>query len=618
MNTKLKTWILLGYIIMAVIIVLLSGFSIYFIERLNSASEKILKDNYLSIESAKHLIDNLDKIDNSRALLLSNVESEKNFASGEYDSGKDNFIKYLMICESNITEKGEKDLLVLLRKDYEEYIQLTNSASSQDVSFYLSVLLPKYKSVKTYCFELLNLNEKAMLRKNENSRNISKSTEIYMIIIAGVSVLIVLIALVRIPGNVINPILEMTKKVEAIANKKYTERLEVRSRNELGVLAASFNKMAEKLSEYEQTNIEKLIAEKKRTEAIVENMRDGIIVLDENSNVILTNNVGSDLIGLSKTDLIGRNIINSADDNNLIKSLVSDLDPAVHSNKNYEKKLNYLRIVYRDKEEFFLKEISRVIDEFDNKKILGTIIVLKNVTGFKELDEVKSGFVATVSHELKTPLAAMNMSLRLIQDSRIGSLNPEQKKITDSMKDEVKRLLKMVNELLNLSRLESGGEIYKYGLVSIDDIIDSAVTPLIMQFEQNKIDFQLEAEKNLPKLNVDANKVAWVIINLLGNAIRYSKENDIVKLSVKKSENEIVFCVKDSGAGIKPEYLDRIFDKFVQINTANIEKQNKGVGLGLAISKEFVEAHGGRIWVKSEQGRGSEFYFALPISNQIN
>lgn len=607
---KLKSWILLGYIFMALIVVLLSSFSIYFIERLNNASSSILKDNYLSIQDAYRMIDNLDRIDNSQVIMLSGSGIDKQSSIEEFNNSKSNFEKVLVAAENNITEPGEKELLISLRGEYEKYIKLIESTDTSKLTNYYSGLLPQYKIVKEKCYSLLKINENPILVKNEYSKQISKSSEIYMLVITAVSLLIVIIAIVKIPGTVIKPIVALTKKAEEISEKKYAGRLEVRSDNELGKLVSSFNLMAEKLEEYEASNIEKMIGEKKRAEAIVENMRDGVIVTDEKENIILVNNVASELIGLSKSDLTGYNIQEKAKENNLLKNLINELD-----NKTTDEKLNYLRIVFKDREEYFMKEINRVFDDTEQNKNLGTIIVLKNITGFKELDEIKNGFISTVSHELKTPLAAMNMSLRLLQDKRIGELNTEQKKITDSMKEEVQRLLKMVSELLNLSKLESGGEIYKYQKVTVDDIIDSAITPMLMQFEQNHINFEMDIQENLPELNVDANKVAWVIINLLGNAVRYTSESGNIKLFARKENSSVLFCVKDNGIGIKPEYISRIFDKFVQVNHANLEKQNKGIGLGLAIAKEFVEAHHGKIWVKSEPGKGSEFYFTIPLTN---
>lgn len=608
---KLKTLILWGYVFMAVIIAALSSFSIYFIERLNTASEKILKDNYLSIESVNKMIDNLDIIDNSQAILLSKKNQEKEASLKEYTIAKKNFEKYLLICEGNITEEGEGELIPVLKKQYNDYVNKIESTDSvlSDVK-YINELIPEYRKVKTLCYDLLRLNENGMLKKNEYAKSISRETEIYMLIAAGFSLLFVIITILKAPSTIIQPILELTEKVEAISEKKYSERIEVKSDNEVGTLARSFNKMAEKLSEYEKSNVEKLIVEKKRAEAIVENMRDAIIVLNEKNDVIIVNKVSSELLGISRSDLVGKNVYEISESNNLLKNILTRKDNLPEEVK--DDKDNYLRIVFKEKEEFFLKDYTYIPDS--KGAIIGTIITLKNVTGFKELDEIKSGFVATVSHELKTPLAAMNMSLRLMQDQRVGELNTEQKKLTSAMKDEVKRLLKMVNELLNLSKIESGGEIYKYQEISIDELIDASVTPMLMQFEQNKIVFDLDVENSLPKLKLDVNKIAWVIINLLNNAVRYSGQGGEIKFNVSRENGFIKFSIKDKGIGIKPEYLDKIFQKFVQVNRSKSESQYKGVGLGLAIAKEFIEAHHGNIYVKSEYGKGSEFSFTLPIN----
>ncbi|MBK7256149.1 MAG: PAS domain S-box protein [Ignavibacteria bacterium] len=607
---KLKTLILWGYILMGAVILVLSLFSIYFIESLNKASQTILKDNYLSIESANKMIDNLDIIDNSQVILSSDSYRDKTVFQNEYKESKSIFEKSLSISEGNITETGEREVLQNLRKEYQSYISKIESADSSGTgNRYTMELLPSYKKVKQLCYELLNLNEKAMLRKNDEVKNISRDTEIYMLAITAVSLFLVLVIILKAPGTIIQPIYELTKKVGAISEKKYSERIEVKSENEVGMLALSFNKMAEKLSEYEKSNVEKLIAEKKRAEAIVDNMRDAIIVLDENNDLILMNNVGSELLGLSGKEVIGKSASSIADSNNLFKNIFEEKDKLqdVFSGENK----NYLRIINKDKEEFYLRDYTDVLDANGNR--IGVIIVLKNVTGFKELDEIKSGFVATVSHELKTPLAAINMSLRLLNDSRIGELNAEQKKLTEEMKNEIRRLLKMVNELLNLSKIESGGEAYNYQFISVDELIDASVTPMLMQFEQNKVEFNFKIEKNLPKLKIDVNKIAWVIINLLNNAVRYTKTEGKITLSVSREKEFIKFSLKDNGIGIKPEHIGRIFQKFVQLNKSNMENQYKGVGLGLAIAKEFIEAHKGTIKVISEYNKGSEFIFYLPV-----
>ena len=322
---KLKTLILWGYILMGAVILVLSLFSIYFIESLNKASQTILKDNYLSIESANKMIDNLDIIDNSQVILSSDSYRDKTVFQNEYKESKSIFENSLSISEGNITETGEREVLQNLRKEYQSYISKIESAdSSGSGNRYTMELLPSYKKVKQLCYELLSLNEKAMLRKNDEVKNISRDTEIYMLILTAVSLLLVLAIILKAPGTIIQPIYELTKKVGAISEKKYSERIEVKSENEVGMLALSFNKMAEKLSEYEKSNVEKLIAEKKRAEAIVDNMRDAIIVLDENNDLILMNNVGSELLGLSGKEVIGKSASSIADSNNLFKNIFEE------------------------------------------------------------------------------------------------------------------------------------------------------------------------------------------------------------------------------------------------------------------------------------------------------
>jgi PAS domain S-box-containing protein len=606
---KLRTLFLLGYLLLGIIAVILSSTAVYFIEKLSNTPDKILNDNYSSIIAAQNMIDELDNMDNAVIIYVAGGK-EKSAAENLFSKAKEKYFENLVICEGNITEPGENDLLKIIRESTEDYTNefATGKHHLLAINDYDSLVFPKYDNLKRKCYELLNLNHKGMTLRRDEAVRISKNAEIYMIIISIISLIVVIIAVIKVPSLVVNPILEFTRKVRAISDKKYSERVGISSQNELGTLAASFNIMAGKLQEYEQSNVEKLIAEKKRAEAIVKSMIDGIIVLNEENEVILVNTIGEELLGISEENVAGKNIYEISKYNNLLRNLLDDFKNI--GNKN---KLNYIRIVFREKEAFFLKEIIKVIDENYKNKILGYIIILKNVTGFKELDELKSGFVATVSHELRTPLSAMNMSLRLLQDERIGTMNDEQKRITSAMKDEVKRLLKLVNELLNLSKIESGGDILKYKKVKVEDIIDAAVTPMLMQFEQKNIKLNTNIEDDLPELNADANKISWVLINLLNNAIRYSKENSKIDLEVKKEKNNVLFSVKDYGTGIEPQYVGKIFSKFVQIKSGNIES-NKGFGLGLAISKEFVNAHRGNIWVRSELGKGSEFFFTIPIN----
>lgn len=221
----------------------------------------------------------------------------------------------------------------------------------------------------------------------------------------------------------------------------------------------------------------------------------------------------------------------------------------------------------------------------------------------------KTNFIATVSHELKTPIASIKLSSKLLDDDRIGGLNEEQKQLVKNIKDDSERLLKISSEVLNMAQVETGRIQLNFQKIKSEDVVNYAVDSLKFQAEQKQIKLQVEMENNLPFIDADLEKTAWVMVNLLSNAIRYSPENDKITIKAVKSNNQIEFSVKDNGKGIDPKYQDKIFDKFFHIPG----NPKHGTGLGLAIAKEFIMAQNGQIWLHSAIGKGTRFYFRLPI-----
>ncbi len=602
---SLKKRILLAVGLLTVLIALLAIASAYFIHRLGDASGTILKDNFLSIENANAMTFALDEMDNSRykEIVDSSNESYYRASFAHYDSI---FNSNLDHASKNITEPGEKEILTSVQHLYIQYkaLQVTT------VAYYLNSDSKLYDSLKAGCISLLNVNKKGMEIRNDRAKRVSSKAAIYIILLSAGILFVSLLTLLGLPRLVIKPITELTQKIISVANKKYSERIEIHSHDEIGTLATSFNQMAVKLDEYERSNIEALIAEKKRSEAIVKTMNDGVLVLSRDLNIVLVNAVACQLLAEEESDLLDKDVREIAKRNNLVANIISDiLQPPSESAKTDP----YLRIYKDGKEEYYFKDSIRIErTEGDPSSALGYIIELKNVSKFKELDEAKSTFVTTVSHELRTPLSALNMSLRLLQDNRIGSLNDEQAKILGAMKQEVRRLLRIVTELLELSRAEIGTEVMHVEIVTPESIVDAAVTPMMLQADQKQVNLTIDLPHDLPAIKADNSKIAWVLINLLSNAIRFTPSGGSVSLSVAQKDNTVEFVVNDTGRGIEPQYLSRIFDKFFQANGTSGE-QHSGVGLGLAISKEIIEAHGGKIWVKSEVGKGSTFGFYLAV-----
>lgn len=272
-----------------------------------------------------------------------------------------------------------------------------------------------------------------------------------------------------------------------------------------------------------------------------------------------------------------------------------------------------MKIFADEKESYFEKEIIdiNIIPTGEKQpQLIGHVIMLRNITLFKELDLAKTNFIGTVSHEFKTPISSMKMSLQLLENENIGSMNTEQKQLLVSITDDTDRLLKITAELLNITQVESGNIKLNVITTNLFEIANLAIEATRNLAEQKNIKVEVAVEDNLPDIKADIEKTTWVLINLVSNAIRYSFEDSVVSLNLSQKNGKVKFLVKDNGTGISEKYQKKIFDRYFRIPGT----QKEGTGLGLAICKEFIEAQGGIIELESELGVGSTFSFTLKSS----
>ena len=253
-------------------------------------------------------------------------------------------------------------------------------------------------------------------------------------------------------------------------------------------------------------------------------------------------------------------------------------------------------------------KIHYVIELILGKQFVGNLIVLNNITKYKELDSAKTNFISTVSHEMKTPISSILMSLQLLGDNRLGQLNEEQKQLVGSIRESSDRLLNITGELLNMTQVESGKLRLMPKVVKPVELIDYAVKATQVLAERFRCFVEVEYPEKISKLFVDNEKIAWVITNLLSNAIHHSPENSRIIVGAVQHEKAVEIFVQDFGRGIDPRYHKSIFERYFRVPGTKVQ----GSGLGLAISKEFVEAHGGTISVESGIGKGSRFSILLP------
>ncbi len=618
---SIKAQIFSGFLFILVLTFILAGVTVLYLNKIGDASTEILEENYSSVKASEELVISLAKMDQilSKICLGQNYDEEALFKILENE--KKIVYSNLAIGRKNISEPGEEEILDKLEEEYGKYEEnISQFRTTVDrAGLYFTVLQRHNEIIRENCVNLANINHTALSQKDKAAQKLYFQSKIYVFLISVLVLLIAGGAIYRIPQEIVKPISDVTEKIRSIARGEYEQKIEVDSTSELAQLAKSFNIMSIKLLEFEKMNIAEVKAQKSRMESIIKSLKDGLIILDENKEIILVNTASTEIIGLTEEELIGRKTENLAGKNEVMNELsLSISDPNyVQEGTQSHQKHNFLKVTDEDgRQTFFVKEIVKVFGRGDRRKFLGYIITMKDITSFKESDEAKTKFIAVVSHELKTPLSALKMSLMLLTDDRFGSLTEEQRKIAGSMRQEVQRLVNMVTELLDLSKVERGTVSLNKHFIAPKDLVTYAIAPVESKFEQKKIAFKYKVDNYLPQLCVDAEKISWVLINLLTNAIRYSPAGSRVLLQVQQLNHYIEFSVTDNGYGIEQENLDKIFNKFVQLKR-NGEKNKHGLGLGLAISKEVVEVHGGEIGVESEVGKGSRFFFKIPVETNI-
>lgn len=610
---KIKTKAALGISVLVAIIVSLGVIGSYFIYKMSHASGHILKDNYVSVEYCNDMQVALEKIHQSYVLWAFNTPDTPivNIVP-DYKKNLKDFDEKLQSEEHNITEAGEEQAVIELRKNIKAYAALIESAyklsAKESQSLFPEIILT-HAVIQNSLRAVSSVNMNAITRKNNYAQKISEDAILAVSVISMLALFITLPILLNLPGYITNPITEIKESIRGIANKNYDQKLYVNRHDELGELAEEFNKMTEKLQEYQRSDYAALMTEKRSIDSIVKNLNEGIILLDESQIIKVINPIALQLLDIDAKDINGKYAPDVAMHNDLFRELIKDIK---HNGKDSS---NLVRITIGNEENYFNKEVFQVLTEHPEthkEVVAGYIISLRNITEFKKLDLAKTNFMAIVSHELKTPISSISLSLKLLEDERIGILNEEQHTLIGSVREQAARLSKITGELLNIAQVETGNITLEMTSVNVADIIKFSVDLMIPHFKAKNIQLIQNISQDLPLVKADLEKTVWVMTNLLGNAVRYTPQNGKITISVHPSLKEVQFAVEDTGPGIDQKNKDKIFQRFVQLERS---EQREGVGLGLAISKEFIQEEGGKIWVETELGIGSKFVFTLQSVN---
>lgn len=568
---QIKTKLFTGIGSLFLLVVFLSILSGYYINKISIDTKNILTNNYNSIKYSHEMLTLLDEDMND-------------------SSTRSTFEKNLLLQQQNITETGEQSSTRTLTEDYNKLKSINPDSTI-------------YSTLRKDLLNIIKLNMEVIQNKSNIAKTTADKAIFWIIIGGGLSLIIALFLLFFMPNNIVNPIKDFIKSIQHIADRNYDERISINRNDEFKEMALAFNSMAEKLKEYNNSNLAKVIIEKKRIEALVENIREPVIGLDEHFNILFMNNEALKITNLKSEDVIGKLAQDIAVKNDLIRTLIQDL----FGNKSTP---TILKIFADNKESYFQKEIvpMNIIPTGETAvQHIGNVIFLKNITSLKELDYAKTNFMAKVSHELEIPVLSIKMSTQLLENINIGTLNSEQHKLTQKINEDIELLLNIIGELQDMTQIETG--MIQLSIIPANpiEILDYAINATKLQAEQKSIHLTTSIPEQIPRVFADREKTAWVLINLITNAIRYSYEGAAVYLTITTNDKNVLFSVRDTGQGILPEYQEKVFERYFKVPGSN----KSGTGLGLAISKEFIEVQGGEISLKSEYGIGSEFIISL-------
>jgi two-component system, NtrC family, sensor histidine kinase KinB len=590
--------ILIGLLPLLILLIAVGCYAIALFARLGGAIDVILRENYASVVASQNMKESAERMDSA---LFFTLEGESQRSRTMYDENLPIFEKNLTDELHNITVPGEADLAYKVRDLHQEYVDKAKTfLSTKDVAqrraMYFDKMLPLFTEIKDTAQAILELNQSNMAKANDDARQLSAKSVVYMLIAMAVGLAGALFFAHRLQRSILNPIQSLTTFSKELGDGNLDQVVPVMSDDELGQLGDAFNKMATKLRAYRQITSDEILQARQMTEITFSAFPDPIIAFDAYGDVNFKNPAAEKL--LQKLHL----------DDHLPEQLTEQVEAVLKGGEDYVPVsfANAICVRPDDKETFFLPRVIGI--RGDKGAIFGGAVILQNVTRLRLVDELKTNLVSTVSHELKTPLTSVRMAVHLLLEESIGELNSKQSELLIAARDDAERLLTMINDLLDLARLESGTEHMMLEPRTPGDLVRDAIGSSKDVADQRRVRLVSAIDDGLPMVSVEWHQISHVFSNLIHNAVKHSPAGEEVIVKAVKEDGGVRFSVADKGPGIPAKFQPYLFEKFYRAPGAD----KTGAGLGLSIAREIVRAHHGSIGVHSAPGEGAEFYFDLP------
>ena len=590
------------------LIAILSAFTNAALGR-NAAS--ILQDNYRSVLAAERMKEALERIDSAAMFIVAGerprgvTQAEQNFAR---------FEREMAVQKSNITERGEPEATsgllrawLAYRAAFDRFVAETDHTTLE--AKYFATMNPLFTQTKDAADRILDLNQDAMVRKRDLARRAAKQSSAAMIATALLASLIGLGASIALTRRILRPLSVLGATARRLGEGDMEVRANVSRPDEIGTLARDFNLMADRLEQYRHSSLGELLQAQQQAQAAIDSLPDPVLIFDLEGQLLSANRAADRILHVNVEESTGAPMARAEPQ---IRAVVERIrakvlaDDAGYAPSGFDEAVRVAVSEHEGNEVFLLPRASRVTTEQGG--LMGATIILQDVTRVLRFDELKNNLVATVAHEFRTPLTSLRMAVHLTAEESVGPLNDKQLDLMQSARQDTERLQQIVDDLLDLSRIQAGRMELHRRQVSVESLLREAVQPFAQSARDKNITLKTEVFPGLGEIEVDTERIQLVLANLIGNAIRYTPAGGTIVVRGRRAEHAAFVDVQDTGPGIPKQYQAAVFDKFFRMPGTG----SGGAGLGLYIAKEITLAHGGRLGLTSEPGQGSLFTIELP------
>ena len=593
--------LLLGFGGLLLIVAAMGVLTIRQIDLLGGAIDVMLKQNYRSVVACQNMTASLERIDSGVLFTFAGHYQEGVNAIRQHE---ESFHDALKVELGNITLPGEDQKALQIRELFMEYSRALKQVTDPSVPLslrqkqYFSILHPLFLEIRQLSGEVLEMNQSTMHQANSNARLMAANAHNTMLAAILASAVIALLFGYQSHRWILMPIQKLIASAEEIRKGNLDLVLDTTSNDEIGKLSRSFNEMAATLRKMRKSDMDTLLRTRSATQEVFKVLPSPIAVLDLTGVVEISTETAERYFGL-KPGVNVRDLGHKWLSGLLQKAALQD-----YSSESGES--NSIIQHFVGNHEFFFQPLAVPVSA-------GTALILRDVTQVFEQLELKRSVIATVSHQLRTPLTSLRMSIYLLLEERVGNLNEQQADLLFAARDESERLVHILDDLLDLNRIESGKAHLNIHPVSPFSMGVEGIEPFVLNARDHGVKILNTIAEGLSYVMADPERIRHVFANLLSNALRFTSPGGRVTISAEEEQDHIRFSVEDTGEGISKEHLVHLFEQFYRVPGQPAES---GIGLGLSIVKEIVEAHGGTISAESEPGKGSAFHFTLPVQKQ--